>query len=482
MWLGNNELIVRGQPITRIGQTTGITSAKIKRANASTIISGQIIKNIFTFNNPPEGGDSGGPIYANKDGKLYLIGITFGRGVKWYNNHRGYACRISNVMEGLGVTPITNDSFRTTTLSDGTIQLDGINFDVSGEFNISSSLMGKTVSKIASKAFLNMENLTLVRIPSSVSTIGNQAFENCTFLETIEVTNETTFTHIGTNVFSGCTSLNEIIVPPHKTSLYRNDSYWSSYNDLITPKVSSKYDFHCRTNDLSIDIDLQKIEKIFYELNVECPIQYRIEASAQSKVLMNIYKEDMTLLESGTPLELNNENHIVYSYPLLSEGTYYVEIYFESNNDVGNINYEVSPYTSTDDYISMDDEVDVLTHLHENKNEFLITPRASRLFLLELTAIINGNEGNPYGEFVIKNSSGEIVQKMSLSDYNHPAESISNANNIMFYATEWTTYTVYLEVADLEYDELTLNISTFIFCLKKFDNLFFNLFRNSFFR
>lgn len=459
VWLGNNDLIVRGQPITRIGQTTGITSAKIKRANASVFLNGQIIKNIFTFNNPPEGGDSGGPIYANKDGKLYLIGITFGRGIKWYNSHRGYACRISNVMEGLDVTPITNDSFRTTTLSDGTIQLDGLNFDVSGEFNIPTSLMGKTVSKIASKAFSNMENLTLVRIPSSVCTIGNQAFENCTSLKTIEITNETTFTYIGANVFGGCTSLNEIIVPPHKTSLYRNDSNWSLYRDLINPKVSSKYDFHCRTNDLSIDIDLQKAERIFYELNIECPIQYRIEASAQSKVLMNIYKEDMTLLESGTPLELSGSSNIVYSYPLFTEGTYYVEIYFESNDDSGNINYEVSPYTSTDDYISTDDEVDVLTHLHENKNEFIISPSKSGLFLLELFAKVDGEYVNPNGEFLIKNSSGEIVQKMNLSEYNHPAESIANANNIMFYANQWGGYTIYLEVADLEYDDLTLKVN-----------------------
>lgn len=459
VWLGNNDLIVRGQPITRIGQTTGITSAKIKRANASTFLNGEIIKNVFTFNNPPEGGDSGGPIYANRDGKLYLIGITFGRGIKWHNNNRGFACRISNVMEGLGVTPITNDSFRTTLLNDGTIQLDGLNFDISGEFNIPSSLMGKTVSKIASKAFSNMENLTLVRIPSSVCTIGNQAFENCTSLETIEVTNETSFTHIGTNVFSGCTSLNEITVTPHKTALYRNDSNWSIYSSLINPKVTSKYDFHCRTSDVSIDIDLQKTERIFYKLNIECPIQYRIKASAENKILMNIYKDDMSLLESGTPLELSGDSNIVYSYPLLAGGTYYVEIYFESNDDNGIINYEISPYTSTDDYISTKDEVDVITHLHNNKNEFIISPSESGLFLLELVAKVDGEYIEAIGDFVIKNSNGEIIQKLIFSKSNHPAESVNNSNNIMFYANQWGKYTVYLDVDDLDYQELTLKIS-----------------------
>ena len=48
---------------------------------------------------------------------------------------------------------------------------------------------------------------------------------------------------------------------------------------------------------------------------------------------------------------------------------------------------------------------------------------------------------------------------MSLSAYNHPAESIENANNIMFYANQWGDYTVNLEVSDLEYAELTLKVN-----------------------
>ena len=78
---------------------------------------------------------------------LFLIGLNFAGGTI-SNTPVGVACRISNVMSDLNVTPITNDSFSTTVLPDGTIQLDAINFNFNGAFVVPSSLNEELYQKL----------------------------------------------------------------------------------------------------------------------------------------------------------------------------------------------------------------------------------------------------------------------------------------------------------------------------------------------
>lgn len=246
------------------------------------------------------------------------------------------------------------------------------------------------------------------------------------------------------------------------SSLYVNEVYSGEHQSFCPccgNLIDYEHDIHCRSDNYEGNINLPSGKKMLMKINVECPIQYEITASADNKVLMKIYNEDMSVRENGTPLELNNGKHIVYSYPLLAKGTYYIEIYFDSNTSSGIINYEINPYTSTIDYISSDDEVDVLTHLHENKNEFVISPSEPGLFLLELTAKVNNEYVNPHAEFVVKDIYGDVVQKVNISGHDHLAYSVDDSNNIMFYANRWCGYTVYLEVDDLEYQELTLTVN-----------------------
>lgn len=460
VWLGNDKQIISGQKIIRIGQTTGITSGKIKSKNAMIIQNGEIITKLITYSNPPEPGDSGGPIYVSDGEKLYLIGINFAKGEKWYNKNKGYACRITKVMSALNVTPITNDCFNTTLLNDGTIQLDGINFDVSGEFNIPSSLEGRIVTKIGPDAFSNNKQITKIGIPDSVSEISNSAFENCTSLTTVNLYNKQNVINLGPNAFNGCISLNEIKVPIKMRQMYCDDSNWKKYKDFIgCIEERSLYNFHCRTTKIQENITLKGSESFIYKLKIDCPIQYAIEGESENNIGIKIYNSDYSLLENGTTIKLSSNKYLAYDYPLLEVGEYYVHIFLNSENEEGSINYSIEPHTSTDDYISMDSEVNVLEHLHDNKNEFIISPSKSGVFLLELLAKVDDEYIEVDADFVIKNSNGEIIQKMILSEYNHPAESINKSNNIMFYANQWGGYTVYLDVEDLDYQELTLKVS-----------------------
>lgn len=69
----------------------------------------------------------------------------------------------------------------------------------------------ETVTTIGNGAFEDCIGLTEVIIPNSVKTIGNNAFENCSGLT--EVTIPNSVTNIGTDSFRGCSKLEEVTIP-----------------------------------------------------------------------------------------------------------------------------------------------------------------------------------------------------------------------------------------------------------------------------
>ena len=71
------------------------------------------------------------------------------------------------------------------------------------EYNIPSS-----VTSIGDYAFDNCTSLTRIEIPSSVTSIGREAFEKCERLTSIEI--PSSVTSIGWNAFAYCTSLTDI--------------------------------------------------------------------------------------------------------------------------------------------------------------------------------------------------------------------------------------------------------------------------------
>ena len=109
--LGTESLIISGQPILRIGQTTGVTTGEIRSTNVSYTTNDILKTNLFRYTNDGQGGDSGGPVYYNNGIDLYLLGLHFCSSDVFLGGRQGFACRISNIMSQLNVTPITNDCF-----------------------------------------------------------------------------------------------------------------------------------------------------------------------------------------------------------------------------------------------------------------------------------------------------------------------------------------------------------------------------------
>ncbi len=74
-----------------------------------------------------------------------------------------------------------------------------------------------SVTTIGSDAFSHCTGLTSVDIPNSVTTIGHDAFSYCTGLTSVDIPNSVTT--IGLSAFSGCTGLKSVDIPSSVTEI-----------------------------------------------------------------------------------------------------------------------------------------------------------------------------------------------------------------------------------------------------------------------
>ncbi len=77
-----------------------------------------------------------------------------------------------------------------------------------------------SVTSIGDDAFAECSSLTSVAIPNSVTSIGGAAFYGCSSLTSVTIPNSVT--SIGINAFLVCTGLNSITIPNSVTSIGSN--------------------------------------------------------------------------------------------------------------------------------------------------------------------------------------------------------------------------------------------------------------------
>lgn len=108
----------------------------------------------------------------------------------------------------------------------------------SGEFSIPERVYnsGKEYEVIAigEEAFYGCEDLTGIKLPTSLESLRMSAFEDCSNLIEIEI--PTSVTYIGSYAFSGCTGLTRIEIPNSVTTL--REDIFSGCSNLSKVKIS----------------------------------------------------------------------------------------------------------------------------------------------------------------------------------------------------------------------------------------------------
>ena len=82
---------------------------------------------------------------------------------------------------------------------------------------LTSITIPSSVTSIGDSAFQGCRGLTSITIPSSVTSISNYAFDSCTGLTSITI--PTSVTSIGSNAFGGCSLLTSITIPSSVTNI-----------------------------------------------------------------------------------------------------------------------------------------------------------------------------------------------------------------------------------------------------------------------
>nr|WP_319490022.1 leucine-rich repeat domain-containing protein [uncultured Caproiciproducens sp.] len=100
-------------------------------------------------------------------------------------------------------------------------------------------IIPNSVTAIGRYAFEQCSGLKKVTIPNSVTSIGNYAFDQCTSLKSVTLSNN--LKSIGIKTFNGCTSLTKITIPDNVTSIekYAFEECTSLKSATISSSVKS---------------------------------------------------------------------------------------------------------------------------------------------------------------------------------------------------------------------------------------------------
>ena len=163
-----------------------------------------------------------------------------------------------------------------------------------GTFKIPNS-----VTSIGDSAFDNCDALTSVTIPNSVTSIGYHAFSGCTSLTSVTIPDSVT--SIGEYAFYNCTSLTSVMIPDSVTSI--GDSVFQDCNSLtnvtILGSVTAIADsmFWCCTSLTSVTIPKSMTSigrNAFFWCDSLTDVYYTGTASGWAKISIGDGNEDLT--------------------------------------------------------------------------------------------------------------------------------------------------------------------------------------------
>jgi len=159
-----------------------------------------------------------------------------------------------------------------------------------GKSGLSSIILPSSTTSIANEAFIWCAYLTSVTIPSSVTSIGSYAFYSCTNLSSITI--PPSVTSIGDNAFYLCSSLTSINIPLSINSI--GNLAFAGCTGL-----TSIYAYAATPSGLTSSIN------VFYSVDKSTCILH-VPIGSKTAYQGAIQWQDFTTIEEGLPAAVNN--------------------------------------------------------------------------------------------------------------------------------------------------------------------------------
>ncbi|MBR0488626.1 MAG: leucine-rich repeat protein [Prevotella sp.] len=220
---------------------TGVTSIDNRAFYGCTNLFQVIVLATATTDNVPSLGTE--VFYNNKSGRKIYVPTACG---DYYKAATNWSAYLDDIMEIGIAAPFTIDAITyeitNNTVGERTVRVNGstmANFDVPSTVVYEGNTY--TVTAIAANAFKDKgSNLQGITLPSTITSIGDNAFTNCS-LNQLTIT-ATTPPTLGTHVFDGCSDELKICVPIQSTISYQEAENWAIYGSRITPKFENEVD------------------------------------------------------------------------------------------------------------------------------------------------------------------------------------------------------------------------------------------------
>lgn len=194
-------------------------------------------------------------------------------------------------------------------ISDGTITTINKNI-IKGVVEIPREYKGKRISKIGRLAF-SFSEITSIKIPESIVSIGDYAFTDCSSLSQVILPNS--LKEVGSQIFSNCSSLKEVNLP---TGINPADGIFSGCSGLtkcVIPKETKtieEYAFsYCKNlPSISLPKGIKEIKEAAFS---EC-----------SSLTSIIIPEGVTSIESGAFSHCSNLSSVTIPTSVVYIGDY----------------------------------------------------------------------------------------------------------------------------------------------------------------